>query len=126
MRHQARMDTSVWQTQLRKGAAELIALALLSRGELYGLELLGAAERAGPVLSAGSLYPLLNRLEGEGKIASRWEVNAEASHPRKYYRLTEEGSRLLAEMRSVWSEFRDNISSIVEDSSCSPKRLRTI
>jgi PadR family transcriptional regulator PadR len=120
------MDTSGWQTQLRKGAAELVALALLSRGEMYGLELLSAAERAGPLLSAGSLYPLLNRLESEGKVVSRWVTDGEASHPRKYYRLTDDGTRLLVEMRAVWSEFRDNITTIVEGTPCRPKKLKSI
>jgi PadR family transcriptional regulator PadR len=108
------MDLAAWHTQLRKGAAELVALALLERRELFGAELLEAATTAGPVISGGTLYPLLKRLESDGKLASRWVVSNEDA-PRKYYRLTNEGERLLHEMRRSWTEFRTAISLIVEE-----------
>lgn len=108
------MDTAGWQTQLRKGAAELVVLAILGRGELYGLQILEQSGAAGEVISDGALYPLLNRLEREGKLASRWSLDEGVSHPRKYYRLTSDGEALLSEMRLVWAEFRNTITSIVE------------
>ena len=108
------MDLASWQTQLRKGAAELVVLAILGRGERYGLQILEETGAAGAVISDGALYPLLNRLEREGKLASRWSLDEGVSHPRKYYRLTADGERLLGEMRQMWAEFRKTISSIVE------------
>jgi PadR family transcriptional regulator PadR len=111
------MDLVTWQTQLRKGAAELVALALLEHQELFGAELLEAATAAGPVISGGTLYPLLKRLESDGKLASRW-VLSDDDPPRKYYRLTDEGERLLREMRRSWIEFRATIALIVEEKKC--------
>ncbi len=111
------MDTTNWQGQLRKGAAELVILAILDQGEAYGLEILEHTSKAGGVVSEGSLYPLLNRLERDGKLASRWNLDEGVSHPRKYYRLTEDGRGLLAEMRLIWTDFRKTISSIVESPS---------
>jgi PadR family transcriptional regulator PadR len=108
------MDTTSWQAQLRKGAAELVVLAILGRGERYGLQILDETAAAGGVVSEGSLYPLLNRLERDGKLASRWSLDEGVSHPRKYYRLSDDGRRLLQEMSAVWAEFRKTISSIVE------------
>lgn len=108
------MDMGSWQTQLRKGAAELVVLALLGRGERYGLEILEGAGETGELVTEGALYPLLTRLEREGKLASRWSIDEGASHPRKYYRLTAEGERLLAEMRPVWSRFHAQVTAIVE------------
>lgn len=108
------MDLATWHTQLRKGAAELVALALLEHRELFGAELLEAATAVGPVISGGTLYPLLKRLENDGKLASRWVVSDEDT-PRKYYRLTDEGERLLREMRRSWVEFRTTIDLIVEE-----------
>ena len=108
------MDLASWQTQLRKGAAELVALALLEHRELFGAELLEAVTAVGPVISSGTLYPLLKRLEGEGKLASQWVVSDEET-PRKYYRLTDEGEELLREMRRSWIEFRTTIALIVEE-----------
>ncbi|MEP7007549.1 MAG: PadR family transcriptional regulator [Sphingomonas bacterium] len=108
------MDLATWHAQLRKGAAELVILALLKRQERFGAELLEAATAAGPVISGGTLYPLLKRLETDGKLESRWVLNDEDA-PRKYYRLTAEGQRLLREMRKSWSEFSATITSIVEE-----------
>jgi DNA-binding PadR family transcriptional regulator len=47
------------------------------------------------VLSDGTLYPLLTRLEREGKLEARWAMADGAKVPRKYYRLTGEGEALI-------------------------------
>ncbi len=107
------MDLIGWQTQLRKGAAELVVLGLLADGERYGLDILEAAGGTGGVISEGSIYPLLNRLEREGKLVARWGFDEGAGNPRKYYRLSAEGARLLAEMRLVWAGFSSAISRIL-------------
>ena len=112
------MDIVGWQTQLRKGAAELVVLAALDGAERYGLQILeaagGAAKGGGGVLSEGSLYPLLNRLERDGKLVARWSFDEGAAHPRKYYRLSADGEALLKAMRPAWIEFRAAIAAIVE------------
>ena len=110
------MDIIGWQTQLRKGAAELVVLAALDGAERYGLQILEAAGGAGGVVSEGSLYPLLNRLERDGKLVARWSFDEGAAHPRKYYRLSADGEALLKAMRPAWIEFRAAISAIVEPS----------
>ena len=107
------MDIAPWQAQLRKGAAELVVLALLRGGDRYGAEILARANRAGGVVTEGALYPLLSRLEKEGKLASRWVVEG-GPHPRKYYRLTDEGVALLAAMTDAWVAFRAAMTEIVE------------
>jgi len=107
------MDLVSWQTQLRKGAAELVVLGLLSGGERYGLDILDAAGGTDGVISEGTIYPLLNRLEREGKLVARWGFDEGVGNPRKYYRLSAEGARLLAEMRRVWAGFSTAISTIL-------------
>jgi PadR family transcriptional regulator, regulatory protein PadR len=94
-----------WETQLRKGGLELAILASLWGGRLYGLEILRRLDRDSDlVLSEGTVYPLLARLKSEGLLDSEW-VEAEAGHPRKYYRLTPRGRQRTREMAQVWSEF---------------------
>jgi PadR family transcriptional regulator PadR len=108
------MELNAWKAQLRKGAAELAVLAVLDRDESYGLELLDRINVAGGLdLSEGSIYPLLNRLQKEGKIRGRWVDDPEATHPRKYYILTRDGRALLAEMLAEWAQFEAGMRQIL-------------
>lgn len=109
------MDINSWQTQLRKGAAELVVLSLLGGGERYGLDILDSAGGSGGVLSDGTLYPLLTRLEREGKLEARWAMADDAKIPRKYYRLTAEGAALVAEMQRIWHEFSAFVTGAIEE-----------
>lgn len=110
------MDISSWQSQLRKGAAELVVLSLLKDGERYGLDILEQAGGSGGVLSDGTLYPLLTRLEREGKLEARWAMADDAKVPRKYYRLSDEGEALIGEMQRLWQEFSAFVSGAIEES----------
>lgn len=110
------MDISSWQSQLRKGAAELVVLSLLKEGERYGLDILEQAGGSGGVLSDGTLYPLLTRLEREGKLEARWAMADDAKIPRKYYRLSGEGEALIGEMQRLWHEFSAFVSGAIEES----------
>ena len=107
------MDFAAWQAQMRKGAAELAVLALLRDGDRYGVQLLQLANAGGELVGEGTLYPLLNRLEREGRIAARW-VTGEAPHPRKYYGLTPDGRANLVAMAAAWVAFRTAMTDIVE------------
>ena len=109
------MDINSWQTQLRKGAAELVVLSLLRGGERYGLDILEEAGGNGGVLSDGTLYPLLTRLEREGKVEARWAMAGDARIPRKYYRLTPDGESLVAQMQPVWHEFSAFVTGAIEE-----------
>jgi PadR family transcriptional regulator PadR len=111
------VDTNSWQTQLRKGAAELVVLSLLRDGERYGLDILDSAGGIGGVLSDGTLYPLLTRLEREGKVEARWVMPETAKIPRKYYRLTGAGVQLVGEMQRVWYEFSAFVTGAIEEPS---------
>ena len=109
------MDINSWQTQLRKGAAELVVLSLLRSGERYGLDILDAAGGSGGVLSDGTLYPLLTRLEREGKVEARWAMADDAKIPRKYYRLTADGESLVAQMLPLWQEFSAFVTGAIKE-----------
>ena len=108
------MELNAWKAQLRKGAAELAVLATLDRSETYGLDLLERIHAAGGLeLSEGSIYPLLNRLQKEGKILGRWVEDPNAVHPRKYYGLTDDGRAMLAEMLAEWTQFEAGMRQIL-------------
>lgn len=95
-----------WKAQLRKGAAEFAVLSLLVRKEMYGIELLDALSGAeGLGISDGTIYPLLKRLQTEGRIQARWQPSV-TGPPRKYYSLTAEGELAVSAMGQAWAEFR--------------------
>jgi PadR family transcriptional regulator PadR len=102
-----------WEIQLRKGCLELAILGILAPERLYGLEILRRLEKDSDMsLSAGTVYPLLARLKAEGLLESEW-VEADAGHPRKYYRLTAVGRRRAVEMARMWSAFASSLGDLL-------------
>ena len=103
-----------WEVQMRKGCLELAILASLWSGRLYGLEILRRlADGADLLVPEGTVYPLLNRLKLGGLLESEW-VEAEAGHPRKYYRLTPPGRRHVLRMTRFWASFSKNPDGLLE------------
>jgi PadR family transcriptional regulator, regulatory protein PadR len=99
------VDFGKWEIQLRKGSLPLAVLASLWNSELYGLEILRRLEQiANFTVAEGTIYPILNRLKTAGFIESEW-VEAEAGHPRKYFRLTVAGRRYVIGLSGAWHEF---------------------
>ncbi len=106
-------STGKWEVQLRKGCVELATLASLWPGRLYGLEMQRRLEHcSGLVVSEGTIYPLLGRLERGGLIKAEW-VETGLGHPRKYYTLTAAGSRRTLEMTRLWSRFTKNFDQLL-------------
>jgi PadR family transcriptional regulator PadR len=92
------------ENQFIRGAGMLAVLKVLERGELYGYAIVEAlAKTKGDALHLGqaTVYPMLYNLEAKGFIAARWDEET-ASRPRKYYRLTPEGKKRLAEDAKTW------------------------
>lgn len=110
------MDVESWKSQLLKGAAELAVLSLLSRSEASGAGLLDALSARPDIgLADGAVYPLLNRLEREGRIAGRWEAPKSGGRSLKVYRVTAEGRTALRQMCAHWRGFRADIDSLIGD-----------
>ena len=81
-----------------------IILSILLDGENYGYNIIQRVKEAsGGSLewSDGMLYPVLQRLEKEGFVSSRWVVSDEGRY-RKYYTVTEAGRRELEAEMSQW------------------------
>jgi len=106
-------STGKWEVQLRKGCVELATLASLWTGPLYGLQLLRRLESlSGLVISEGTIYPLLSRLERGGMIEAEW-VETGVGRPRKYYTLTAAGCRRTREMARLWEKFTGNFHALL-------------
>jgi transcriptional regulator len=110
------MTNRILDRELKKGSAELMILALLDARARHGYEISQVIEHRseGAVrFKVASLYPLLYRLERRGWISGQW-VEKEGQRRRRYYRLTREGRRILAEQRKGWQRFVAAIGRITE------------
>jgi transcriptional regulator len=110
------MTNRILDRELKKGSAELMILALLDARARHGYEISQIIEQRseGAVrFKVASLYPLLYRLERRGWITGQW-VEKEGQRRRRYYRLTREGRKVLAEQRKGWQRFVAAISRITE------------
>lgn len=97
-------------TQLRRGTLEYCVLALLRTGERYGFDLV--RELGDLVTSEGTIYPLLARLRRDGLVDTTWR-ESEAGPPRRYYRLTDSGRRVLDAFVLDWERFRDSVDAVL-------------
>jgi PadR family transcriptional regulator PadR len=110
------MTNRLLDRELKKGSAELMILALLDARARHGYEISQIIEQRseGAVrFKVASLYPLLYRLERRGWITGQW-VEKGGQRRRRYYRLTREGRKVLAEQRKGWQRFVAAISRITE------------
>ncbi|HEY1529998.1 MAG TPA: PadR family transcriptional regulator [Galbitalea sp.] len=79
----------------RVTAATIAVLrVLVDSGEpCWGLQVIKSSDRP-----AGSVYPILERLESLGWVRSSWETDDSRSGPRRrYYELTEGGAKAAAD-----------------------------
>lgn len=96
------MNLDNTKAQMRKGVLEFCILQLL-RDEKYPSDIIAALKEARLIVVEGTLYPLLTRLKNSGLLDYRWE-ESKSGPPRKYYKLTPEGSLFLDELHSTWTE----------------------
>ena len=102
MAHTAALDR-----ELKKGSAELLALALLDTRARHGYEigkLIESRSRGELRFNVASLYPLLYRMEERGWIVGRW-VEKSGERRKRFYRLTAAGRAVLEAQRDSWREF---------------------
>jgi DNA-binding PadR family transcriptional regulator len=90
--------------QLMAASTRPIILAILAGGKDYGYSIIQKVRAgSGGALewTDGMLYPVLQRMEMDGLLASRWKGGGD-NRPRRYYELTERGRRELAAELAGW------------------------
>src|SRR5688572_9871457 len=101
------INTRALDRELKRGSAELLILSLLDARPRHGYELSKLIyTRSGGQLTfhIDSLYPLLYRLEERGWIEGAW-IEKPAERRRRFYRVTAEGRRVLAQQGETWAAF---------------------
>ena len=94
------------KVELRRGALGLAVLAAL-REERYGYTLRQMLDDAGLKIDEGALYPMLRRMESQGLLTSEWRE--EAKRNKRFYRLSGDGERVLAQLLAEWNAMTASI-----------------
>lgn len=118
------MTDTRFAQQLKKGVLEMLVLRLLARQPCHGYELLlRLREGSGGLLALreGTLYPILYRLEDDGRIRSAWQTPDSAQGgpktSRKVYTITEAGRAALAGQTETWRQFAACVETFLQEES---------
>jgi PadR family transcriptional regulator, regulatory protein PadR len=102
--------------KLIQGTVDLLVLRALTRGPQhgYGVSAWIRARSDGDLgLDDAALYQALHRLERRGLVVSEWGVS-DNNRRAKYYEITREGRRRLAEQSSTWRRYARAVSAVLE------------
>lgn len=111
------MDESLIQNlsaELRRGTQILAVLSQMKETK-YGYSLLQDLEDKHVEIEAGTLYPLLRRLESQGILKSEWDTSE--SRPRKYYLLSDDGKEVYDSMIKEWKRIVREMTTLLEGDS---------
>ena len=92
---------------LLQGTLDLLILHILSSGQQHGWGVAQALKDRSEdrlVVTQGSLYPALHRLEKEGWIESEWGLS-ENNRRAKFYRLSDSGKLQLERETERWQRY---------------------
>ena len=105
------MNADNLKAQMRKGILEYCILSILSREDSYAPKIIAELKAAKMIVVEGTLYPILTRQKNQGLLTYRWEESPQGP-PRKYYSLSDEGRRTLAQLDESWEELVEQVRAI--------------
>jgi PadR family transcriptional regulator PadR len=94
----------------------LLVLKTLARGAMHGYGITLHIQRVSSDvlrIEEGSLYPALHRMEQEGWISAEWGVS-ENNRRARYYRVTANGRKQLAEEERNWSRLTQAVANVLQ------------
>ncbi len=108
-----------FEKELASGTVSLVLLAVLAaaREPLYGYQIAKRLERdAGGVLlgKQSALYPVLRNLSA-AELLDTFVEPSEAGPPRRYYRITSLGRKVLRDWTDAWNSTRGYVDSILKE-----------
>lgn len=98
--------------ELRRGTITLSVLSQLKSPQ-YGYSLVVLLEAKGTPVEAGTLYPLLRRLEKQNLLESSWDVDA--AKPRKYYKLSRYGADVYEDLCAQWFKMVESLNAVLKE-----------
>ncbi len=101
--------------QMRKGLLELCVLAIVSVDEMYPSDIIKKLKDQEMIIVEGTLYPMLTRLKNEGLLDYVWK-ESNSGPPRKYFKITEEGSSIKDQLIKTWKNLSSAVNSTIKES----------
>lgn len=98
--------------ELKRGTQIIFVLNSLKESQ-YGYSLLAQLETQNVSIEAGTLYPLLRRLEEQGLLDSTWDTTE--SRPRKYYKINQTGIKVLESLKEAWLQIEKQMRSLFKE-----------
>ena len=112
-----KLDMNAWATEIRRGIVEMCVLSVLREEEGYGYEIIERLRsQADLELTESTIYPLLARLSKDGLLLIR-VAKSPRGPQRRYYRLTSEGNRRLAQIIEHWESLNQSVSKLLKGES---------
>lgn len=96
--------------ELRRGTLVLSVLSQLHTPE-YGYSLVQKLEEKNSPIDAGTLYPLLRRLEKQQLLESNWDTTE--SRPRKFYVLSDKGEEVYGRLKNEWGSLSEHLNRLL-------------
>lgn len=101
-------------SQMLKGILEGCLLAIISKGETYGYEMIEELQKYGlTMVSEGSIYPVLMRMQKDGLVSTVMRPSPNGPK-RKYYSLTEAGRADIDDFKERWHELSMGVNLLME------------
>ena len=92
------------ESQLLKGVLEGCVLEIISNKAIYGYEMIQSLKEMGfDKIVAGTIYPLLQKLEKQGVIHGEMRPSPDGPD-RKYFSLSDAGRERLEEFWDQWQD----------------------
>ncbi|CEQ23699.1 PadR family transcriptional regulator [[Clostridium] sordellii] len=98
-------------TQFKKGVLEICVLALISKKDMYGYEIVQNISKVIEV-NEGTIYPLLRRLTKE-EFFETYILESNEGPARKYYKITELGKKNLISLINEWRNFTSAVDYLI-------------
>ena len=98
--------------ELRRGTQIISVLSQLQKNQ-YGYSLLQDLQNMNINIEAGTLYPLMRRLESQKILESEWDTTE--SRPRKYYILSPMGKEVLVQLKDEWYKLANEMDQIFKE-----------
>ena len=99
------------KAQMRKGILEYCIMLIIAKKPSYTSEIINELKASELIVVEGTLYPLLSRLKNSGFLNYSWKESTQGP-PRKYYEMTPEGGKFLADLETSWDDLAKAIENL--------------